>query len=53
MLSNISSFQQQENAIRQIKTQESVTHAHKESSQWKLSKWVSVLDLAKTSKMPL
>ena len=53
MLSNISSFQQQENAARQIKTLESVTHAHKESSQWKLSKWVPVLDLAKTSKMPL
>ena len=53
MLSNMSSLQQQENATRQTKTQESVTHAHKESSQWKLSKCVPLLDLAKTSKMAL
>ena len=53
MLSNIHNFQKQQKITRHTKTQESVTHAQEENSQWKLSKWVPVLDLARNSKMLL
>lgn len=46
-------FNKNKKIARHTKTQESVTHAQEENSQWKLSKWVPVLDLARNSKMLL